>query len=60
MIPVGLPDDEETSACLCMEIRKASTPISPILFPAEQNKVLILTEFTFSSLQFDKLPYLLE
>lgn len=33
MSPVGLPDDDETSACLCMEIRKASTPISPILFP---------------------------
>ena len=31
--PVGLSDDE-TSLCLCIEIRKASTPISPILFPA--------------------------
>ena len=36
--PVGFPDDE-TSACLCIEIRKASTPISPILFPAMWNKV---------------------
>ena len=38
MSPVGLPDDE-TSACLCIEIRKASTPISPILLPAMQKQV---------------------
>ena len=38
MSPVGFPDDE-TSACLWIEIRKASTPISPILLPAMRKKV---------------------
>lgn len=36
MSPVGLAPDEETSACLCIEIRKASTPDTPTLFPAKQ------------------------
>ena len=33
MSPVGLAPDEETSACLCIEIRKASTPDTSTLFP---------------------------
>lgn len=36
MSPVGLAPDEDTSACLCIEIRKASTPDSSTLFPAKQ------------------------
>ena len=35
MSPVGLAPDEETSACLCIEIRKASTPDTSTLFPAK-------------------------
>ena len=35
MSPVGLAPDEETSACLCIEIRKASTPDTPTLFPTK-------------------------
>lgn len=38
MSPVGLPAEEETSACLCIEIRKASTPVTPTLFPATRIK----------------------
>ena len=33
--PVGLAPDEETSACLCIEIRKASTPDTSTLFPTK-------------------------
>lgn len=36
--PVGFPTEDVTSACLCTEIRKASTPISPHLFPGMWNK----------------------
>ena len=35
MSPVGLALDEETSACLCIEIRKASTPDTSTLFPTK-------------------------
>lgn len=41
MSPVGLAPDEETSACLCIEIRKASTPDTPTLFPAKQQQTAV-------------------